>query len=34
MSILTPELREALARVGTSTLIGVLSRRSLLDAPL
>jgi hypothetical protein len=26
MSVLTPELREALARVGTSTFIGVLNR--------
>ena len=29
MSVLTPELREALARVGTSTLTGVLNRRGL-----
>lgn len=29
MSILTPDLREALARVGTSTLTGVLNRRGL-----
>ena len=29
MTILTPDLREALARVGTSTLTGVLNRRGL-----
>src|SRR5256885_17041030 len=34
MAVLTPDLRDALARVGTSTLTGVLNRRGLKSMTL